>query len=92
MRGFFNVLPLVPLMACGSYPAVPTNSNFSPPSAPNYADETYWAALPARVDQADLTPGDQLTNRRATAEANVFYVHPTITTLVITTCSGSTCG
>jgi len=47
------------------------------PKAPDYFDPGNWAALPTKADNADLTPVDTLTNNQSTAEADVFFLHPT---------------
>jgi pimeloyl-ACP methyl ester carboxylesterase len=47
-------------------------------TVPNYADSTSWAAHPNYSDWADLVPAESgLKNHQATAEADVFFVHPT---------------
>ena len=46
------------------------------PPAPDYADEAAWAALPNRVDDADLVPQGLMDNQTAAA-VDVFYIHPT---------------
>ena len=48
------------------------------PTAPNYADEQFWAALPTRKDEADKTPNKQIIDAQATATADVFYIYPTL--------------
>ncbi len=48
-----------------------------PPVAPDYAEPQSWAALPDRQDDADVLPGDDVQDRQATAEVDVFFVHPT---------------
>jgi hypothetical protein len=51
------------------------------PESPNYSDLAYWVAHPDVVDQADLLPGRRkLNNGQATADADVFFVYPTIYT------------
>jgi len=63
------------LSGCGSAP----RSAYAPalePLAPDYSQDQYWAALPWRQDEADLTP-DGLTDRQAEAGVDVFYLHPT---------------
>jgi hypothetical protein len=46
------------------------------PAPPDYANETSWAALPGRADNADFTPpGTQ--DGQAGAAVDVFFVHPT---------------
>lgn len=48
------------------------------PPAPDYADEAAWAALPNRGDMADVVPaGGTAKDAQATADVDVFYVHPT---------------
>lgn len=46
------------------------------PPAPDYSLESNWAALPDRFDAADSIPVG-LRDNQATAEADVFFVHPT---------------
>lgn len=46
------------------------------PDAPDYTNESHWAALPGRTDNADFTPPGA-ADRQAEAEVDVFYVHPT---------------
>ncbi len=48
-----------------------------PPAAPDYARPDAWAALPDKEDAADLTPPG-LLNRQNTAQADVFFIYPTI--------------
>lgn len=48
------------------------------PPPPNYAQPQYWAALPDRLDAADVVPeNDPFGDRQATAPVDVFYIHPT---------------
>ncbi|MDY0067425.1 MAG: DUF3089 domain-containing protein [Steroidobacteraceae bacterium] len=49
----------------------------APPPAPDYSDPTSWAALPERADLADSLPGGGVEDRQASAEVDVFFVHPT---------------
>ncbi|HMO37903.1 MAG TPA: DUF3089 domain-containing protein [Saprospiraceae bacterium] len=48
------------------------------PRPPDYANPDHWAALPSKVDNADRTPADTIPDNQATAEADVFFLHPTI--------------
>jgi hypothetical protein len=48
------------------------------PATPNYAQPAAWAALPDLDDPADWTPAADLPNQQAAAEADVFFLHPTI--------------
>jgi hypothetical protein len=49
----------------------------TPPAAPDYSQPQSWAALPDREDAADVVPGADVQDRQATAEVDVFFVHPT---------------
>jgi Protein of unknown function (DUF3089) len=48
------------------------------PTAPNYAEERFWAALPTKADNADRTPNRKIIDAQATANADVFYIYPTL--------------
>lgn len=51
-------------------------------SRPDYSDLKYWASHPAKKDPGDEVPKDSgFTDMQATAEADVFFVHPT--TLIV---------
>lgn len=68
------------LAACSpSIPQATTYEEAAIPPAPDYAQQQFWAALPTKQDEADKTP-EGLTDQQATAEADVFYLHPTIYT------------
>ncbi|MFL0800201.1 MAG: DUF3089 domain-containing protein [Agarilytica sp.] len=55
-----------------------TFEEYTTPSAPDYSDESFWAALPTTQDNADLLPRiSTLSNNQDTASVDVFYVHPT---------------
>lgn len=46
--------------------------------APSYNNPNFWAALPNKDDEADFYPNNSpLTNQQKTANADVFYIHPT---------------
>ncbi|MBV6653058.1 MAG: hypothetical protein KI786_04840, partial [Mameliella sp.] len=68
------VLSLV-LSSCATRPQG-TFINTSRPAAPDYSDTSFWAALPSVEDLSDRTPNG-LTNDQASAEADVFFLHPT---------------
>jgi hypothetical protein len=79
MHKLLFLVPLLSLMACGSQIPVSGTDNFLVPRPPNYDNNENWAALPDRTGEAaDRTPGEGLTDKQATAPADVFYVHPTI--------------
>jgi len=48
-----------------------------PPAAPDYSQPWSWAALPDRSDAADVLPAGDVQDRQASAEVDVFFVHPT---------------
>lgn len=46
---------------------------------PDYSQEKFWIALPARHDIGDtIPPGCAIAENQANAHADVFYVHPTV--------------
>ena len=48
------------------------------PPAPDYTREDAWAALPWRLDAADVVAErDPFGDRQASASVDVFYIHPT---------------
>lgn len=46
-------------------------------AAPDYTQTSAWAALPSQKDKADLVPPG-LQDQQAQAQADVFFVHPTV--------------
>jgi pimeloyl-ACP methyl ester carboxylesterase len=51
------------------------------PPVPNYSLNKHWSALPDRKDMADRVPfGSDLIDMQETAQADVFYLYPTIFT------------
>ena len=48
-----------------------------PSSGPDYSDERMWAALPFKVDSADLSPSADLPDLQSEARADVFFLYPT---------------
>ncbi len=64
--------------SCGNYLIPQTEYGALPvPAAPDYSDESNWAALPQRKDKADRTPEKHLKDEQDNAEVDVFYLHPT---------------
>ena len=58
----------------------PFNNEATPP-APTYANPDHWAALPTKTDAADQLPQkSNLQDGQATAQADVFFIYPTIFT------------
>lgn len=76
--GLFSVSPAIaqqglevriPAQAFGELPH---------PPAPDYTREDAWAALPWRLDAADVVAErDPFGDRQASASVDVFYIHPT---------------
>ena len=60
------------------------NSSFSSspvPPSPDYSKQDLWASLPDKADAADSVPKrTSLRDLQSTANADVFFVHPTIFT------------
>lgn len=53
----------------------------TPPPSPDYSKPEYWAALPFKKDAADSVPlKSHLENKQVHAQADVFFVYPTIFT------------
>ncbi|WP_133271708.1 DUF3089 domain-containing protein [Hymenobacter radiodurans] len=76
------LLLLLVLSSClGVIKPVRNFTAYKPAAAPNYAEETSWAALPTRRDSADAVPKNAgLHDQQATASADVFFIH--LTTLI----------
>ncbi len=53
-------------------------SQVTPPPQPDYSLDACWAALPWKKDMADSLPLKGMHDGQAKAQADVFYVHPTI--------------
>lgn len=47
------------------------------PRVPDYSHRQSWAALPSRMDSADVVPVDTMAPRQSVARADVFYIYPT---------------
>ena len=66
------------LQSCASSKPTMAFEKYKVPAPPLYADLKYWAAHPDKSDPADLVPeGTGLKNEQATAEVDVFFLHPT---------------
>ncbi|MBI3502426.1 MAG: DUF3089 domain-containing protein [Bacteroidetes bacterium] len=77
MRKFFFICFSIFLSSC----LAPLRSfeKSKAPSAPDYSQEKYWAALPTKKDSADAIPyGTNLKDEQANAKADVFFIYPTI--------------
>jgi hypothetical protein len=72
------LLLLLPLLtACGSArPKEPFDAARNPP-APDYSKMKNWAAHPDKTDLADRTPCPNVKDEQATAQVDVFFLHPT---------------
>ncbi|RLD21329.1 MAG: DUF3089 domain-containing protein [Bacteroidetes bacterium] len=70
------IIGMAILIGCTTNP----KGNFVPdavPPTPDYSDESSWAALPGRLDSADLLPSGDMVDRQMTADVDVFFLHPT---------------
>ncbi len=57
---------------------IPFSQQLSPP-APDYNNRENWAVLPDKKDNADRVPKCKgCKDEQATAEADVFFIHPTL--------------
>jgi Protein of unknown function (DUF3089) len=82
IKRIFMPILIVGLLSCGrTYQPTVLTTAFDTtltPQPPNYDNNEYWAALPFVKDMADsLPPNSKLTDGQATAQADVFFVHPT---------------
>lgn len=78
----FYFLCLCLLQSCASRKPTIAFDKSKTSVPPQYADLKYWAAHPDKSDPADLVPeGTGLKNEQATAEVDVFYIHPTTYTM-----------
>jgi hypothetical protein len=65
------------IVYCRYLPAQDFNSYTNKSFNGDYSKEECWAALPWKNDYADLLPDTSLKNRQDTAQADVFFIHPT---------------
>lgn len=74
---FFSLLFLLTLsQSCRSLPQGSFDT-VRVPAVPDYSNPQNWAALPNRVDKADVLPAAYLKDRQDNASVDVFFVHPT---------------
>ena len=77
LRNLLILVSIFTFISCS--PKIPKGaySEMQIPTAPDYSKKENWAALPTVKDQADRTPDPSLLDLQATAEADVFWLHPT---------------
>ena len=82
MRYFLFVCLLISTVACQRQTVLQQpHTSTATPAAPDSSQAQYWAAHPRRPDPADEVPLEApFTNAQAQAQADVFFVHPTIFT------------
>ena len=69
------------LQSCSTYKMTKGAVQSKVPSAPDYVDLKYWAAHPEKKDMADSLPAQSnFKDEQATAEVDVFFLHPTTLT------------
>lgn len=77
MKRICTYLPIILLLSgCAVQP-----DSYSPttvPPAPDYSKNENWAALPQLQDNADRTPDGSMRDEQDRAQADVFFLHPTI--------------
>ncbi|MCB9235184.1 MAG: DUF3089 domain-containing protein [Bacteroidia bacterium] len=80
-RVYLFILLALGLFACGEYPenhpALPFDQ-VEVPAAGDYSDPFMWVAHPNQKDWADTVPVDTLKDRQETAEADLFFIYPTM--------------
>ena len=78
IKSFFYSFGLaVLLFTLGSCASISKNQFDRTYSSPDYSDAQNWAALPTKKDSADLVPISSWTDNQSTAQAGVFFIHPT---------------
>jgi hypothetical protein len=81
LRLLFTFVFIVLLGSCAFKVNVLKNGfkESSTPPAPDYSKTKYWASLPTKLDAADSTPlKSNLKNSQSSAQADVFFIYPTI--------------
>jgi Protein of unknown function (DUF3089) len=74
----FVILSICLLQSCASRKPTMAFDKNKIPATPQYADLKNWAAHPDTKDRADLIPaGTDLKDEQATADVDVFFLHPT---------------
>ena len=69
-----NALPLISFLFGPDHDFDPARAV----AAPDYANESTWAALPSKADEADLVPaGIDAHGDQANAPVDAFFIHPT---------------
>lgn len=77
MRNTVIVLCIVVLSGC--YKPWGSFEQYTPPPSPDYSKADAWAGLPCRHDAPDtVPPGSGLTDNQNKAQADVFYIYPTL--------------
>lgn len=74
--GVYVVVLLVVLLPTYFYFEASSKYTSRPPP-PDYSLDKSWAALPNRVDDADIVPAECGQDRQKLAEADCFFLHPT---------------
>lgn len=80
MKNYFLFLFLAAFFGPGCNRFVNPKTIFDPARTPkpsDYADLRNWAAHPDLSDPADQTPCPIIKNEQATAQVDVFFIHPT---------------
>ena len=85
MKKAFHGFVICLLMALPAFSQVVLREGFKPentPPAPDYSRPEHWASLPSKKDPADSLPrhNPQLSDSQSVANADVFFLHPTIFT------------
>ncbi|MEK7256376.1 MAG: DUF3089 domain-containing protein [Bacteroidota bacterium] len=75
----FTLISIALLQACAVKPGAFSPTSM-PPAPPDYSKPEAWAALPDHSDNADRTPDPSLKDLQASAQADVFFLHPTTLT------------
>jgi Protein of unknown function (DUF3089) len=78
---FFVFTSIIFLQSCSSYKMTKGAVQSNVPAVPDYSQLQYWAAHPDKRDLADSLPAQSnFKDEQATAEVDVFFLHPTTLT------------
>ncbi len=73
--GFWTLIILL-IASCARKP-IGTFDESSVPNTPDYSQSRYWAALPNKLDSADVLLASSFKNVQENAKVDVFFLHPT---------------
>ncbi len=80
MKVLIKTFAIFTVLAMCTSCAILPKGDFDPasaPKAPDYRNPDHWAALPSKVDSADLVPDESLIDKQSGADVDIFFLYPT---------------